>query len=233
MYLMNGNFKAGPNAYSFGQLNDPTPTIGGNFGTAWSALGDLVPAERSNELIIGGFASAAARDLAITDLWIFNAFYEKALQQIEDPDQQPNSKFGSRVVPLGDLNEDGFLDFVAAADGWDRPTGAADNNVGRVYIFRSDNSPPPVAAAAPAAAPAAAGRRRRRRRRRRHRRRRAGRHAVRAQAHAAGAADERRRARAAAPVGHDLGDRRRQRLPGLADRRDPALDDADAARTAR
>jgi hypothetical protein len=145
-YLMNGNFKAGPNTYSFGQLNDPTPTIGGNFGTAWSALGDLVPSERKNELIIGGFASQPSRDLAITDMWIFNAFYEKPLQRIEDPDQQPNSKFGSRVVPLGDLNGDGFLDFIAAADGWDTP-GGVDNNVGRLYIFRSDNSPLPVAGA--------------------------------------------------------------------------------------
>jgi hypothetical protein len=148
-YLMNGNFKAGPNTYSFGQLNDPTPTIGGNFGTAWTALGDLVPSERKNELLIGGFASQPSRDLAITDMWVFNAFYERPLQQILDPDQQANSKFGSRVVPLGDLNGDGFLDFVAAADGWDSPTGATDNNVGRVYVFRSDNSPAPAAAPPP------------------------------------------------------------------------------------
>ena len=155
-YLMNGNFKAGTNTYSFGQLNDPTPSIGGNFGTAWSALGDLVPAERKNELIIGGFASQPSRDLAVTDVWIFNAFYEKALQRIEDPDQQPNSKFGSRLAPMGDLNGDGFLDFAVAADGWDNPAtaGGADNNNGRIYVFRSDNSPvppppPPVAAPPP------------------------------------------------------------------------------------
>ena len=148
MYMMNGNFKGTPNAYSFGQLNDPTPTLGGNFGTAWSALGDLVPSERKNELIIGGFASQPARDHAITDVWIFNAFYERPLQRIEDPDQQPNSKFGSRIAPLGDLNGDGFLDFAVAADGWDTP-GGVDNNHGRVYIFRSDNSPPPAAAATP------------------------------------------------------------------------------------
>jgi hypothetical protein len=160
MYMMNGNIKSGPNTYSFGQLNDPTPTIGSNFGTAWSAVGDLVPAERKNELIIGGFASQPSRDLAVTDLWIFNAFYEKPLQQIQDPDQQPNSKFGSRVVPLGDLNEDGFLDFVAAADGWDSPIGAADNNQGRMYIFRSDNTPaavpppPPPPAVVPPPPPA-------------------------------------------------------------------------------
>ena len=163
-YLMNGNFKAGPNTYSFGQLNDPTPTIGGNFGTAWTALGDLVPSERKNELLIGGFASQPSRDLAITDMWVMNPFYERPLQQILDPDQQANSKFGSRVTPLGDLNGDGYLDFVAAADGWDSPTGAVDNNVGRVYIFRSDNSPasaasaapPPPAAAPPPPPPAAA-----------------------------------------------------------------------------
>ncbi len=152
-YLMNGNFKGGPNAYSFGALNDPTPTVGGNFGTAGSALGDLVPAERKAEVIVGGFASARARDDAITDLNVFNTFYEKRLQQIQDPDQQPNSKFGSRVAPLGDLNEDGFLDFVAAADGWDTP-GGVDNNNGRMYIFRSDNSPAPVAPNPPSNNPA-------------------------------------------------------------------------------
>jgi hypothetical protein len=143
-YLMNGNFKAGPNTYSFGQLNDPTPTIGGNFGTAWTAVGDLVPSLNKNELLIGGFASQPSRGDAITDMWFMNPFYERPLQQIVDPDQQPDSKFGSRVVPLGDLNGDGFLDFVAAADGWDSPTGSANNNIGRVYIFRSDNSPAPA-----------------------------------------------------------------------------------------
>jgi hypothetical protein len=158
-YLMNGNFKAGPNTYSFGQLNDPTPTIGGNFGTAWTAVGDLVPALNKNELLIGGFASQPSRGDAITDMWFMNPFFERSLQQIVDPDQQPDSKFGSRVVPLGDINGDGYLDFVAAADGWDSPTGAANNNIGRVYIFRSDNSPAPAATAPPAppVPPAATG----------------------------------------------------------------------------
>jgi hypothetical protein len=41
---------------------------------------------------------------------------------------------------MGDLNGDGFLDFVASALAWDGLSGVAQ---GRIHILRSDNSPAP------------------------------------------------------------------------------------------
>ena len=146
-YAMSGNFKLVPNI-NIGQINDPTPTTGGNFSAPTEAVGDLVPATARNELLVGGFASNAARGDAITDVHFYSAFSERALQSIGDPDQQPGSAFGVSVTPLGDLNEDGFLDFAAGASRWDSPdvgTTRGTTDQGRFYIFRSDNSttPPP------------------------------------------------------------------------------------------
>lgn len=144
-YIMNGFFKTGANSINFAQLNDPTPRVGGNFGVSSSGVGDLVPDSASprNELLIGAFGPHnPGTDLSvINDVHFFNALRERVLQTIPDPDQQEGSSFGTAVAPLGDLNEDGFLDFVVGADLFDAATGA---DQGRVYVFRSDNSPGPT-----------------------------------------------------------------------------------------
>ena len=147
-YVMNGNFKAGANGINFAQLNDPTPGSGGNFGVSSAGVGDLVSdAEGAprNELLIGAFGphNPGTNVDIINDIHIFNAVTERLLQSIPDPDQQKGSSFGTALAPLGDVNDDGFLDFTVAADLWD-----ADNttgrNQGRAYILRSDNSPRPA-----------------------------------------------------------------------------------------
>lgn len=136
-YIVNGNFKTGANSINFAQLNDPTPGVGGNFGVSSSGVGDLVPDSASprNELLIGAFGPHnPGTDLSvINDVHFFNALRERVLQTIPDPDQQEGSSFGTAVAPLGDLNEDGFLDFVVGADLFDGATGA---DQGRFYVFR-------------------------------------------------------------------------------------------------
>lgn len=139
-YVMNGNIKTGASSLLVGRMDDPTPFKGGSFSVAHAGVGDLVggPETPANELLVG--ASGSPADEPITDVHFFNAATEKALQSIPDPDQQKASQFGGSVVPLGDLNGDGFLDFAAAAELYDGPAGT---DQGRVYILRSDNSPPP------------------------------------------------------------------------------------------
>lgn len=93
---------------------------------------------------MGNFSSQGGRPDAQSDLHFFQPAGEQVLQTISSPDPQPASSFGYQAVPLGDLNEDGFLDFATSSPNFDAPsvggaTGIADQ--GRIYIFRSDNSP--------------------------------------------------------------------------------------------
>lgn len=146
-YVLNGNFT---NGTLLRRLDDPTPGLTAGFGAGYTGVGDLVagPQTPANELLIGG---AGSRTLAPGDVHFFNPATEKALQSIPDPDAQASSQFGANPTPLGDLNGDGFLDFSVAAPLYDS---AASADEGRVYVFRSNNSPlAPVAA--PAARPAA------------------------------------------------------------------------------
>ena len=147
-YVMNGNFKAGANGINFAQLNDPTPGSGGNFGVSSAGVGNLVSdAEGAprNELLIGAFGphNPGTNADIINDIHVFNAVSERLLQSIPDPDQQKGSSFGTALAPIGDVNDDGFLDFTVSADLWDA-NDTTGRNQGRAYILRSDNSPGPA-----------------------------------------------------------------------------------------
>jgi hypothetical protein len=150
-YVLNGNYKAGSGFVLLSRLDDPTPSRSGNFGGGSSGVGDLVPdaANPANELLVGveGFTRSERNDVHV-----FNPATERVLQTIPDPDSQTGSGFGGALVPLGDINGDGFLDFAAAAENFTGSTGSAQ---GRAYIFRSDNSPvaPPEPPAPPAPVP--------------------------------------------------------------------------------
>jgi len=162
-YVLNGNHKASVNAVNFARLDDPTPSTAGGFGPGATGVGDLVPGAGSpaNELLVGSASSRSSRN----DVHFFNAATERVLQTILDPDAQADgrsaSQFGEQIIPLGDLNDDTYLDFGVTAPLYDSPTFTDE---GRVYIFRSNNTPlppvapppPPPAAAAETPPPAAA-----------------------------------------------------------------------------
>ena len=168
-YVMDGNYKTSVSNLNFAQLNDPTPVPSGNFASSFTGVGDLVtgPAAPANEVLVGGGGGqfgAGPKGSIFGDVHFFNPATGKVLQTVPDPDNQPASQFGGQVIPMGDLNGDGFLDFAAAARLYDSPT---NNDAGRVYVFTSNNTPlpapppppmppPPVAAAvAPPPPPAA------------------------------------------------------------------------------
>jgi FG-GAP repeat len=151
-YALSGDFRfGGSNHYLFGVFDDPTPNQIGNFGTSSAGVGN-VSGDGRNELAIGAYGPHAPQVIeeVISDVHIFSALGDHALQTIPDPDQDPGGGFGRSLAPLGDLNEDGFLDFVVGAGGYGGGTcspcsgttpGAAQ---GRLYILRSDNSPAPT-----------------------------------------------------------------------------------------
>jgi len=169
-YVSSGNFTA--NFIQFAVLEDPTPNVFGRYGNPTEGVGELVPATARNEVLIGQFSAVqtAGRGDTKFDVSFVNPSDQRVLQTISDPDNQENSGFGSRVMPLGDLNGDGFLDFSVSSVRYNAPAvgGAAPVlGPGRAYVFRSDRNavvpptpgPPagPAGAAGPAGPPAAAG----------------------------------------------------------------------------
>jgi Ca2+-binding RTX toxin-like protein len=74
------------------------------------------------------------------DIHIMNPSKQRNLQTIPHPTQTSGDGFGMGLVPMGDLNDDGFLDFAASAYLANVGTTGAS---GRAFIFYSDNSPEP------------------------------------------------------------------------------------------
>ena len=154
-YVMNGAFKQGgsPNSISLATLNDPTPHPSEDFGTSSAGIGNVAGDART-EIMVGAYGphNPGTNQDVINDVHIFSALNEQELQRFDAPDQQAGSGFGTALAPMGDLNGDGFLDYAIGAGLFDGPVGA---NQGRIYIFRSDNSPaPPPPPTAPTSTPA-------------------------------------------------------------------------------
>jgi FG-GAP repeat len=165
-YVMNGAFKQGgsPNSISFSTMVDPTPHPSEDFGTSSAGIGNVFGDSR-NELLIGAYGphNPGTNPDVINDVHIFDPIHEVPLQTIPAPDQQPGLGFGTSLAPLGDLNEDGFLDFAVGAGLFDgTATGggcptppALCADTGRVYIFRSSNAAsPPASGTTPGTTPA-------------------------------------------------------------------------------
>lgn len=161
-YVMNGNFKAGNLLLS--EIEDPTPHEAENFGYASVGVGDLVggAANPRNELLVASegpfFSDRGPTDPAAppppNDLHFFNGATGRVLQTIKAPSTQPGSAFGQAVTGLGDLNEDGYLDFAVGAPLFNNPGGSGE---GRLYIFRSRRPAPPVRYPPPPASGCVAG----------------------------------------------------------------------------
>jgi hypothetical protein len=150
-YIFNGNINARNRFVPFAQLNDPTPKASGNFGASAAGVGRIDPSTPQNEVLVGAIGPHApgTNRNVINDVHFFRTTDEVALQTIDDPDEQEGSSFGVGVVPLGDMNGDGFLDFAVSAGTYNLQTAggpcsdAPCVNAGRLYIFTSDNSPAP------------------------------------------------------------------------------------------
>lgn len=152
-YIYNGEASSGRGA-EIAQLDDPTPKPSGQFGSSQTGVGDLVNTNSTpnNEVMMGSYApfgcSSEAQAQLINDVTIFNGITERPLQTIPDPVQEPGSGFGMGMAPMGDLNDDGFLDFGITSYLSNLAGQPAD---GRAYIFRSNNKPLPPGPARPGA----------------------------------------------------------------------------------
>ncbi|MEA2169843.1 MAG: hypothetical protein QOF76_3143, partial [Solirubrobacteraceae bacterium] len=153
LWVLNGDLTAGgggEQSWNFAMVNDPEPYPGGNFGSM-TGVGNLVDGAGApaNELLIGGMRfdtfTEASQDV-VPDVNFMNATLDKNLMTIPHPDGVRGDGFGVGLTPMGDLNNDGFLDFGVSAYLADGVTGAQ----GRAWIFTSDNSPLPAPPTTPA-----------------------------------------------------------------------------------
>jgi hypothetical protein len=141
-FVFSGNVAA--NMINFAVIDDPTPNTFGRFANPTEGVGDIVGGQQvKNEVLAGQFSAVQTPGKADADFDIsfMNPANNQALQTIGDPDAQVESGFGSRVMPLGDLNSDGMLDFASSSVRWDKPAAGADPSIldaGRIYVFRSD-----------------------------------------------------------------------------------------------
>jgi hypothetical protein len=102
--------------------------------------------------MVGAYGPHAPQviDDVLSDVTIFDPLRNKPLLTLSDPDQNLGSGFGRGLAPLGDVNNDGFIDLVVGAGGFGagtcspcQPT-VSEPAQGRVYLFTSNNTPPPV-----------------------------------------------------------------------------------------
>lgn len=139
-------------SWQFASITDPTPQVGGNFGGAFTGVGNVVdgPTAPANEVLVAGFRFDPLTEGTEqpSDLHFMNVQTGNDLMTIPDPDNAGGSGFGVGLTPMGDLNDDGFLDFGVSAYLANITTGGD----GRAYIFRSDNTPLPAAPAGPPSA---------------------------------------------------------------------------------
>jgi len=141
-------------SWQFASMIDPEPQLGGNFGGAFTGIGNIAdgPQNPANELLVGGFHFDSFTEISnttVADVNFVNVQSGRNLMTVPSPEGRGGDGFGVGLVPMGDLNGDGFLDFASTAY---LANGPVSGGQGRGWIFTSDNSPPPAPPTAPPAA---------------------------------------------------------------------------------
>ena len=153
-YTLRGDAASGgggaQGSWNFAQMDDPDPLLGGAYGSSTTGVGDLVggAGAPANEMLIGSWGpfdpGTEAAFNTVGDVHIVNPQTSTNLQTIPDPTGEKGSGFGVGMTPMGDLNNDGFLDFAVTAFLSNAPPSGLSGS-GRAYIFLSDNTPRPDA----------------------------------------------------------------------------------------
>jgi Ca2+-binding RTX toxin-like protein len=135
----------GQQGWQFGQMDDPDPYPGAGFGSSTTGVGNLLggaSAFAANEMMIGSWGpfdpGTEEAFNAVQDVHIVNPQSGTNLQTIPDPTGERGSGFGVGMTPMGDLNDDSFLDFGITAYLSNGPLAGQ----GRAYILYSDNVSP-------------------------------------------------------------------------------------------
>lgn len=140
-YVFNGNLGAGRRGL-LSLADDPTPSQGGNFGAPFTGIGD-VHGDPRNEILIGAHGPwIPGGGPTIGDAHVYSPASGEIVLTLSDPEDEPGNGFGMGVASLGDLNDDGHMDFAVSAGS----ASTEDDSVlgaGRLFIFRSAEAPEP------------------------------------------------------------------------------------------
>jgi Ca2+-binding RTX toxin-like protein len=135
----------GQGGWQFGQMDDPDPYPGAGFGSSTTGVGNLVggaSAFAASEMMIGSWGpfdpGTEEAFNAVQNVHITNPQSGTNLQTIPDPTGERGSGFGVGMTPMGDLNDDGFLDFGITAYLSNGPLASQ----GRAYILYSNDISP-------------------------------------------------------------------------------------------
>jgi hypothetical protein len=119
-------------------IDDPTPQAGARFGFWSAALGNtgefVTSADKQN---VGPLTTEG-------QVFVFDAKTGKLLLTVNDPDPQAKADFGGNVIAPGNLDGDGFPDFVVTASGANGGSGMAyafDGKTGQL-LYRIPNPDP-------------------------------------------------------------------------------------------
>ena len=107
------------------RLDDPAAAAGGGFGT-FAGLGDVAGNDQMDEFALGRLGGGPIQILSSCGMSIVQTI----------PDADPGSEFGAAIVPLGDVNGDGYLDLAVGAPGHA-------NGQGAIYVMESNGAPGP------------------------------------------------------------------------------------------
>jgi hypothetical protein len=114
-------------------LDDPTPQLGANFGSAVSGLGD-VNGDGVPDLLIGASGQDVGANASQGRAFVMSGATGLPLVTLDDPTPQAQAAFGSAVSGLGDVNGDGVADLLIGAPFQDVGANATQ---GQAFLFVS------------------------------------------------------------------------------------------------
>lgn len=133
----------------------PELQAGAQFGFFIVSLGD-VNNDRRQDVVVGTDGHDAEADGSPCEppaagcndrqgkAWVFSGADGSVLYELNNPDPQPDARFGSRIGRAGDVNGDGVAESIVGASNHDLPAGCATDgdvetgcrkNQGQAYIF--------------------------------------------------------------------------------------------------
>ena len=120
------------------RIDNPDDLAGGHFGEFVNSAGD-VDGDGYADIIVGAptFDNSEAAE---GNVFIFygsvGGVTPSSYTQIDNPDDQEESSFGSSVASAGDVNGDGYVDYIVGAPAHDN----SEENEGNAFLFHGSPS---------------------------------------------------------------------------------------------
>ncbi len=111
--------KTGKGIYS---IDPPEPQQDAKFGFVITVLGD-VDGDGKPDVVAGTDAQNVGANTGQGAAWVVSGATGKMLYRLDNPQPQPDARFGSRIGAAGDVTADGVPDIIVGASSSDLPAG--------------------------------------------------------------------------------------------------------------